>query len=424
MLNWIARQYSSLSALLTAPFRAVWRAICKIFPDRDITIISGGDLVSYHQTSFWRVARSLGKVFLIFWAIWATYVFVYHRPLLQKRTRQLEEARTQHARYVSDLNTFYARYSKLHKEMNDIDDKLINNKNMKQGAQEALFKRRVNTWAQIEMLGTRIKNMMTDEDYTPEIKNLSELSLEYELTREENRQLFEANREMEKYVAIVSDASIQIYDRVSKLTNDNLNKINKSMSKIHNTLAGLGLNSRALSQKAMAMNNSIVGGAISPLDLDKDIDPKYKELANKIELWQGLSRAAAALPIGAPVTNATITSRYGEREHPLDGKIKPHTGIDFAGKIGTPLYAVAPGKVIFVGDKNGYGKVVEIDHGMGFTTLYAHLSKFRTQRGDIVRARDIIGLGGNSGRTTGPHLHYEIRYNNQPFNPYSFVKGG
>lgn len=423
MLHWIARQYSSLSSLLTAPFRAVWRVICRIYPERDITIISGGDLVSYRQTSFWRVARGLGKVVLVIWAVWATYVFVYHRPLLQKRTRQLEEARTQHAQYVSDLNTFYGKYSELHKQMNDIDDQLINNKNMKKSAQEELLKRRVNTWAQIEMLGTRIKNMMNDGNYAPEIKNLSELSVEYELTREENRQLFESNQEMEKSIVVVSDASNQIYNRVSKLTKDNLDQINKNISKINGSLASLGLNERALSEKAMAVNNSIVGGAISPLDLDKDIDQKYKDLAVKIELWQGLSRAAAMLPTGAPVKGSVITSKYGDREHPLDGKVKPHTGIDFSGGIGTPLYAVAPGKVIFVGDKNGYGKVVEIDHGMGFTTLYAHLSKFRIQRGDIVRAKDIVGLGGNSGRTTGPHLHYEIRYNDQPFNPASFVKG-
>lgn len=423
MLNWIARQYSSLASLLTAPFRAVWRVICRFYPERDITIISGGDLIAYRQTSFWRIARGLGKIVLVIWAIWATYVFVYHRPLLQKRTRQLEESREQHAQYMSDLNSFYAKYSALHEEMNDIDDKLINNKNMKKATQEVLLKRRVNVWAQIEMLGTRIKNMMTDSNYTPEIKNLSELSVEYELTREENRQLFESNQEMEKSIVIVSDATTQIYDRVSKLTKENLTQINQNMSKLQGSLANLGLNMRTLSQKALAVNNSIVGGAISPLDLDKDIDPKYKELANKIELWQGLSRAAAILPMGAPVKNSVITSKYGDRVHPLDGVIKPHTGLDFAGKIGTPLYAVAPGKVVFVGDKTGYGKVVEIDHGMGFTTLYAHLSKFRIQRGDIVHAKDIVGLAGNSGRATGSHLHYEIRYNDRPFNPYSFVKG-
>jgi murein DD-endopeptidase MepM/ murein hydrolase activator NlpD len=365
----------------------------------------------------------VGKVALIIWAAWATYVFVYHRPLLQKRTRQLEEARAQHSQQMSDLNAFYAKYSELHKEMNSIDDKLLNDKKLKKNAEDALLKRRVSVWAQIEMLGTRIGNMMTDAEYAPEIARLSELSVEYELTREENRQLRDANADMEKSMLEVGDASVQIFDRVSKLTKENLDSMNKHIGKIRGALAGLGLNDKVLAQRALAANNGIVGDAIPPLDLGKDIDPKYKNLAEKIELWHGLSRAASMLPLGAPVKNSTITSRYGEREHPLDGRPAPHRGLDFAGGIGTPLFAVAPGKVIFAGEKNGYGKVVEIGHGLGFTTLYAHLSKFNVQRGDIVRSKDIVGLGGNSGRTTGPHLHYEIRYNDRPFDPYSFVKG-
>lgn len=365
----------------------------------------------------------MGKVVLVIWAAWSTYVFVYHRPLLQKRTRQLEEARAQHAQHMSDLGAFYKGYADLHKEMNNIDDKIINGKNLKKDALEDLLKRRVNTWAQIEMLGTRIGNMMTDADYAPEITKVSEISVEYELTREENRQLREANKNLEKSMVTVGDASVQIYERVAKLTRENLDSVNKNVGKIRGTLASLGLNDKALAQQALSFSNNIVGGAITPFDLDKDIDQKYKELAEKIDMWHGLSRAISILPLGAPVKKPTITSKYGEREHPLDGKTVPHKGIDFAGVAGTPLFAVAPGRVVFVGEKVGYGKVVEVEHGLGFTTLYAHLSKFSVQRGDIVRAKDIIGLGGNSGRTTGPHLHYEIRYNDNPFNPYSFVKG-
>ncbi|MCL1892157.1 MAG: M23 family metallopeptidase [Alphaproteobacteria bacterium] len=424
MLNWIARYYSSLVSLLTAPFRAVWRLVARIFPPRDFVITTlNGDIKSFHQTSFWRFARTMGKVVLVIWAAWSTYVFVYHRPLLQKRTRQLEEARAQHAQHMSDLGAFYKGYADLHKEMNNIDDKIINGKNLKKDALEDLLKRRVNTWAQIEMLGTRIGNMMTDADYAPEITKVSEISVEYELTREENRQLREANKNLEKSMVTVGDASVQIYERVAKLTRENLDSVNKNVGKIRGTLASLGLNDKALAQQALSFSNNIVGGAITPFDLDKDIDQKYKELAEKIDMWHGLSRAISILPLGAPVKKPTITSKYGEREHPLDGKTVPHKGIDFAGVAGTPLFAVAPGRVVFVGEKVGYGKVVEVEHGLGFTTLYAHLSKFSVQRGDIVRAKDIIGLGGNSGRTTGPHLHYEIRYNDNPFNPYSFVKG-
>ena len=82
----------------------------------------------------------------------------------------------------------------------------------------------------------------------------------------------------------------------------------------------------------------------------------------------------------------------------------------------------APGRVVSAGERVGYGTTVEIDHGLGFTTLYAHLSKVAVSRGDWVRPGTIVGLGGSSGRSTGPHLHYEIRYKGNPFDPEKFVK--
>ena len=110
------------------------------------------------------------------------------------------------------------------------------------------------------------------------------------------------------------------------------------------------------------------------------------------------------------------------RKDPFTKKNKHHKGIDFAGKIGTELYAVAPGRVVSAGERSGYGTTVEIDHGLGFTTLYAHLSKILVSRGDWVRPGTVVGLGGSSGRSTGPHLHYEIRYKGTSFNPINFVK--
>ena len=126
--------------------------------------------------------------------------------------------------------------------------------------------------------------------------------------------------------------------------------------------------------------------------------------------------------MGAPLEKPHITSHFGMRKDPFTGKNKEHKGSDFSGKIGTELYAVAPGRVISAGERSGYGTTVEIDHGLGFTTLYAHLSKVLVSRGDWIRPGTIVGLGGSSGRSTGPHLHYEIRYKGTPFNPTNFVK--
>ncbi|MCL2018058.1 MAG: peptidoglycan DD-metalloendopeptidase family protein [Alphaproteobacteria bacterium] len=422
MLGFVARYYSSLLHLLTAPFRAFWRGVAYFLPDQDVTAISsGGNLNYYNQSTSYRFFRLMFKIGLIIWAGWSTYVFVYHRPMLERRTRQLGDARAQHSQHMSDLKAFYKTYSDLHKEIISIDDQLSSAKTQKD--EDELHRLRLNTWAQIEMISTRLSNMFNNDDYAPEFAKFSDLSVEYELTREENAQLRTQNRNLEEAMQIIADANSQIVERVSKLAADNADFLTGNMSKIRGSLTSLGLSEKSIAAKALRVSNSIVGSAIMPMSFDTDADPKYKELAEKIELWQGLARARSMLPIGAPVRNVRITSNYGPREHPIDGEPKFHHGIDFAGAIGTPLLAVAPGKVTFTGDRHGYGKTVEIDHGLGFTTLYAHLSRISIERGDMVTARQVVGLAGSTGRSTAPHLHYEIRYDGKPFNPYNFVKG-
>ena len=145
-------------------------------------------------------------------------------------------------------------------------------------------------------------------------------------------------------------------------------------------------------------------------------------MADDLELWNGLAKLDKILPIGAPVEKMRITSNFGTRNDPFTGKPSKHRGIDFAGKIGTELMAVAPGRVVSAGERVGYGTTVEIDHGLGFTTLYAHLSQITVARGDWVRPGTVVGLAGSTGRSTGPHLHYEIRYKGVPFDPVKFVK--
>jgi murein DD-endopeptidase MepM/ murein hydrolase activator NlpD len=117
-----------------------------------------------------------------------------------------------------------------------------------------------------------------------------------------------------------------------------------------------------------------------------------------------------------------ITAYFGERLDPFSGEGAFHTGIDIASHYGDEVRAAAEGTVIFAGEQGGYGSVVIIDHGFGYSTLYAHLSKFRTQVGANVKRGDVIGDEGQSGRATGPHLHYEVRINNEPVNPWRYLR--
>ena len=423
MINFITRYFSSLWAFITSPFRAIWRVIVRVFPPREFTVMDTprGNAYTYRQSSFWRFTRFCGKVGLILWASWSTYVFVYHRPLLQKRTEQLEEVRATHTRHMSELQTYLTKYNNLARDLNVIDDKVLNTKDLKEGEREKLMNSRIKTWGELDFLRTRIVEMLRDEEFTPEYTKISELSAEYELTRAENEELKRRNAQMVETVLQIADADNIIVDTVSALTKENTDELQKNIKRINSTLVTLGLNQTMLLRNANKYNNPLVGSAFTPIEFDKTLDEKYQKLADGLERWNGLRRLNEILPLGKPV-NSRITSNYGTRKDPFTGKPKKHRGIDFAGKIGTELMAVAPGRVVSAGERVGYGTTVEIDHGLGFTTLYAHLSQILVSRGDWVRPGTVIGLAGSSGRSTGPHLHYEIRYKGAPFDPTKFIK--
>ncbi|MEC6908188.1 M23 family metallopeptidase [Photobacterium piscicola] len=129
------------------------------------------------------------------------------------------------------------------------------------------------------------------------------------------------------------------------------------------------------------------------------------------------------IPNGAPTPNIQLTSGFGTRVHPITKKRKRHDGLDFAAKIGTPIYAPADAVIERARSSNyGYGNQLTLNHTMGFISTYSHLSKFKVKQGEFVKKGQLIGWTGNSGLSTGPHLHYEIRFLGKPLNPRPFVK--
>ena len=424
MINFITRYFTSLWAFITAPFRAIWRLIVRIFPPREFTVMDTprGNVYTFNQSSFWRFTKFCAKVGLVIWASWSTYVFVYHRPMLQNRTMQLEQLREKYASHMIDLQNYLGKYNDLTKNINVIDDKLLKDTKLTDSQKEELLSERLKTWGELDFLKTRITEMFTNADYAPEYTKVSELSIEYELTRAENVEIRKRDIELLETIAKIIDADNKIVNAVSKLASDKTAELRDELKRINSTIATLGLNESTLVANANKYSSQLVGAVFNPLEVDKELDEKYQKLANDITLWNGLNKLKKILPLGAPIKDVHITSKYGTRKDPFTGEQKQHRGIDFSGKIGTELLAVAPGRVISAGERVGYGTTVEVDHGLGFTTLYAHLSKITVSRGDWVRPGTIVGLGGSSGRSTGPHLHYEIRYKGNPFDPEKFVK--
>jgi len=122
-----------------------------------------------------------------------------------------------------------------------------------------------------------------------------------------------------------------------------------------------------------------------------------------------------------PIKDATISSRYGMRKDPFSGKRRMHQGVDIKAKRGTSIYPIGTGKVLFSGRKLGYGKIVEIQHGNTIISRYAHLKKSFVKKNQIVKKEDIIAQVGNTGRSTGPHLHLEVVINSETIDPQMFM---
>lgn len=139
-----------------------------------------------------------------------------------------------------------------------------------------------------------------------------------------------------------------------------------------------------------------------------------------------LSIALDRLPLTRPVreSESRISSHFGPRRHPTTGRWALHAGLDLAGPTGTPIYAPAAGKVVYAGPRGTYGNLIKIDHPFGYETRYAHLSQILVSPGDEVTTGQLIGRIGTTGRSTGPHLHYEIRYYDKPVNPWEYIKAG
>jgi len=184
----------------------------------------------------------------------------------------------------------------------------------------------------------------------------------------------------------------------------------------------LGLNPNAMI--ASFSDGSAEGGPLLSLATSSDgsLDPRFQRLGVSLARMDALERSLAGIPQVLPASLEFISSGFGYRSDPFTRSAAFHAGLDFRGPRGAPIYSAAKGVVTFAGVRQGYGKCVEVDHGNGLMTRYAHMSRFRTRVGEQVAAGDVIGAIGNTGRSTGPHLHFEVRINGRPVNPRPFLE--
>ncbi|KWV92291.1 peptidase M23 [Erythrobacter sp. YT30] len=218
-------------------------------------------------------------------------------------------------------------------------------------------------------------------------------------------------------LAEIEARQIAFVERLTRFADARARKAEEAMRK-------LNLDPKQLARNAARTGRASTGG---PLELlataaDGSIDPRFERLGLSLARMNSLERALEGIPHVVPAAQDKITSDFGYRRDPFNGRGAMHGGIDFKGKINSPIFAAATGEVVFAGWKGGYGRVIDIRHANGMVTRYAHLYRIGVKVGDAVQAGDTIGGLGSSGRSTGPHLHFEVRINDKAVNPRPFLE--
>ena len=227
-------------------------------------------------------------------------------------------------------------------------------------------------------------------------------------------------------------ASLEFRERINEDKQERIfsqleTAVTATLDPLEKLLATTGMDVDYLIEKVQQQYSG-EGGPFIPaaLPLRADGDPlydRYAQLTRDFDRAHLMQIAAFQMPFATPVKQTVRwTSGFGTRRDPINGRARSHNGQDLAGPKGTPILATGDGTIIFAGRQTGYGNVVKIRHSFGYETVYAHLNAFRVKTGERVSRGDVIGGMGNTGRSTGTHLHYEIRIDGKPTNPMPYMK--
>jgi murein DD-endopeptidase MepM/ murein hydrolase activator NlpD len=228
-----------------------------------------------------------------------------------------------------------------------------------------------------------------------------------------------ADRLFSKVTHSLKDIEFRQLAHIQNLTAD----ASARAEKIQDILANTGIDLPETASLPLPEDSAVGGPFVAPDSLDQ-FETSVAELDIALDRLDRVKTVVRKLPFANPAPRQQITSLFGTRVDPFFGKLAMHAGIDFRQKTGSRVLATGAGTIIHAGPAGGYGIMVEVDHGDGLTTRYGHLSRTLVNVGDTISEGDVLALSGSTGRSTGPHLHYEVRRNGKAVDPLRFLNAG
>lgn len=283
--------------------------------------------------------------------------------------------------------------------------------------------RRKDLLAELSELQDSMVDVVNHHEHTPFIApdglELRQVVLERDLAQNDRTALNQKVKALEDQIRDMESNQLLLYHRFSEVADTKISGIENSLS-----ITGLDIDLLARQQKS----GRGAGGPFIPVTpTPENAGPLQESLDGlnaRMDRLTDLQSLLVRLPIDAPVRSFEINSGFGVRKDPFTGAISQHLGLDMGAEYKSPVTSPGEGKVVYAGWDGSYGRLVEVDHGMGLVTRYGHLNRIIVKEGDHVTRGTVLGQLGCSGRCSGPHVHYEVLVNGKPVNPLKFLKAG
>ncbi len=418
------------------------RLIHRLFPERQLHIRTQG------RVSYYRLSRGIQITFVVLlasiggWGTFSSVSFILHDAVLDAKEGQLATARVAYRSLLDEVGKYQKKFSSITRDLEENHGLMLSvveqNAALQQSLKSVEGHLKSAQRERARMIATRqelIRQLAGVED---KMRGVAEhnftlrgvlYSTEADLQTvlaERNESIFNSNRmrrQIKQLETRLSDLQVNQVESVQRLAEGTAAFID-DMEKVV-SIAGLKVNRLLKADASLAKGQGGPFIEAKPDGLPGDrLRVELEYLDTRLNRWEALQTVIRRLPLTAPLDYFYITSAYGKRRDPLNKRWAAHYGVDLGSSFKSSVFATAPGVVTYAGWKGKYGRLIEIDHGAGIKTRYGHLNKTLVKKGQEVKFRQKIGLLGNSGRSTGRHLHYEVVFKNRPKNPMKFIKAG
>jgi murein DD-endopeptidase MepM/ murein hydrolase activator NlpD len=429
------------------------RKLRRYFPERYLMIRSDGGMRQLTLTSLHQIVALTAAVIFFGWVTYSTSALIWMDDIISAKDERIEDAREAYKSLLAEVSVYKQKVAEVtnalqsnHSQFAKLVDEEGGAVIVQDGESEAVAEglsggedadflqeqRRYDREQQILMTQlTTLQQGMEDlsqarvllTDFDGIELEMRKVVLQRDLALSQNDELTGRVKGLEDQLSNMEEAQVMLVERFGEMAQDKI-------ATLETDLGETGLDVDNLIKRKKSENSSFgQGGPFLPLELPEIENPAFdsslNNLNDRLDRWGALHNLVMDLPLATPLNVAyRVTSRFGVRKDPVNGRLSRHEGLDMGAPMLAPILATGPGKVVYAGWRGRYGRVVEIDHGMGLTTRYAHMRTIKAQLGQHVERGDVIGAVGTSGRSTGSHVHYEVRVNGKPRNPAVFMKAG